>query len=318
MSRHRRGRVITVVTLILGVLCCTVVLYGCSGSGEPVDATAGETASQAVPGSAHTGASQITDTSQAAHATASTRPEQTVATSTERFTRENWAELLADSEAHIGARAEIVGRLLESPRRRDDGVSFQMYADPKNYDWNTSVSFPDPFVEVEIDDFVRVVGTVEGAMEGENEFGESITVTLISADVVEVVDVMAAASPAVRTAQVGQSLEQHGIAVTVDRVEFALDETRVFVEAANGSGSTAGFYDLVNAEATQDGTVYPAQFHWDYYPAVSWELPPGETTAGIVVFPPMDATLSVEILLQARSEDYDLLLEPFVFEVAGD
>lgn len=51
---------------------------------------------------------------------------------------------------------------------------------------------------------------------------------------------------------------------------------------------------------------------------MSWELPPGETTAGIVVFPPMDATLSVEILLQARSEDYDLLLEPFVFEVAGD
>jgi hypothetical protein len=289
------------ILALLGALSLPIVVAGCGDSSEPSQTVQTTQVSQTLQTSETTPNSQVT--------------QSTAAVVGGEFTRENWGELASDPDAHKGARVDIVGRLLQAPVRRDDGSYWQMYADPKNYDWATSVHFPDPSFPVATDDFVHVTGTVQGALEGESAFGEMITLVSVLAETAEVVDVMAAASPTRRTVTVDQSIDQHGIAVTIEKVEFAADETRVFVKVVNESAATADLYDLQVAAATQDGTEYEAERLWDYYPSVEWELPPGLESAGIIVFPAMASSRPVEVRLEAGSDDYGLSFEPYVFEV---
>ena len=284
--------------LVLGALVSVAAVVGCGSTGETSQASQTTQASQA---------SQASQTSQI-----------TAEAPAEQFTRENWSELVSDPEAHKGARVDIVGRLLGAPERRDDGAYWQMYADPKNYEWNTGVRFADPSFAIAADDFVHVTGTVSGALEGENAFGDKVTLVAVFADTAEVVDAMAAASPASRTAVVNQSVDQHGIVITVEKVEFAPDETRGFVKVTNGSAATATFYDFIAATATQEETLYDAESQWEYYPSVEWELLPGMVSSGIIVFPALRPSQPVKIYLEAGSDDYELLFEPYVFDVAGE
>ncbi len=45
---------------------------------------------------------------------------------------------------------------------------------------------------------------------------------------------------------------QHGLSITIEKVEFADAETRVFVSVRNASSHNASFYDF-NAKAVQHG-----------------------------------------------------------------
>ncbi len=289
------------ILALLGALLTVITVVGCGDGSEPSQTPQ---------------TTQVSQTLQTAQTTPSSQATQSTAAAVgEEFTRENWGELASDPDAHKGARVDIVGRLLQAPVRRDDGSYWQMYADPKNYEWNTSVHFSDPSFPVAADDFVHVTGTVRGALEGKNAFGEMITLVAVLAETAEVVDVMAAASPASRTVMVDQSIDQHGIVITLEKVEFAADETRAFVKVVNESTRTAGLYDLQLATATQDETEYEAERLWDYYPSVEWELPSGMESSGIIVFPALDDSRSVEIRLEAGSDDYTLSFDPYVFEV---
>ena len=283
------------VAAFMGALFLMMASVGCGSAGETSQA------SQTTPMSQASQASQTSQTTAEAPA--------------EQFTRENWSELVSDPEAYKGARVDIVGRLLGAPERRDDGAYWQMYVDPRNYEWNTSVRFADPSFAVAADDFVHVTGTVRGALNGENAFGEQITLVAVLADTAEVVDALAAASPASRTTAVNQSVDQHGIVIAVEKVEFAPDETRVFVKVTNGSAATATLYDLSAATAMQEETLYDAEPQWDYYPNVEWELLPGMVSSGIIVFPAMKPSQPVKIYLEAGSDDYELLFEPYIFDV---
>jgi hypothetical protein len=64
-----------------------------------------------------------------------------------RFTRSNYAELVSDPERHKGDRVNIVGQVF-SVERDAKGTYIQMWADPKNSDWNTVVGYPDPALQV--------------------------------------------------------------------------------------------------------------------------------------------------------------------------
>jgi len=123
-------------------------------------------------------------------ATQNTRAAQarTSVSSVEEFTRENWGELVANPEAHVGALVDIVGQVLSAPESDSDGTYWQMYADPENWEWNTVVGYGDPSFVVAENDYVHVTGTVMGEFEGENAFGARVTAVQVLALSAEVVD----------------------------------------------------------------------------------------------------------------------------------
>jgi hypothetical protein len=81
----------------------------------------------------------------------------------EHFTRANWDVLARDPESHIGATADIVGRVWSTVERDHEGMQgFVMDVDTKNSEWETKVAFPDSSTKGDFgqDDYVRVKGTV--------------------------------------------------------------------------------------------------------------------------------------------------------------
>lgn len=243
------------------------------------------------------------------------RTSATAAISAEKFTLDNWGQLAADPEKYEGASVDIVGQVLGSVERDDEGTYWQMYADPQDYDWNTIVGYGDPSFPVAEQDYVHVTGIVAGEFEGENMFGAKITAVQVYAATAEVVDATATASKPLRTVRGDEGIEQHGVRIRIDKIEFASDETRVYLEVSNNSRETAHFYAF-EAKATQGSTQYDAEYQWDY-PEVQSEILPGMVSSGVVVFPPMDVTQPAKLYFEASSEDYELSFRPYSWEVPG-
>jgi hypothetical protein len=157
---------------------------------------------------------------------------------------------------------------------------------------------------------------VGGGFEGTNAFGGSIEAVTIMAASVEKTDATAAASMPLREVGVGAASEQHGIVVRLERVQYAPEETRVFVTVINTSSNTASFYDF-NAKATRGSEQFDAGFSFTDYPEVQSEVLPAITTSGVVVFPPMEPNAPTRFLFEARSDDYLVDFSPYVFDVPG-
>jgi hypothetical protein len=200
----------------------------------------------------------------------------------EKFTRDNWAQLVSNPDAHKGAQVDLVGKLLQVSEKDNDGSYWQMWADPANSEWNVVVGYADASFSASSDAYVHVVGTVKGKYEGENMLGGKVTAVAIVATKAEVVDALAAATPAQRTSTSGKSITQHGITVTLEKVEFASDETRVFVKVTNGTTSKASFYSF-NGKATQGSKQYDASSSLATYPEVQSEILPGIVSSGVRV-----------------------------------
>lgn len=220
-----------------------------------------------------------------------------------------------DPKSHIGAEVEIVGRVFTQPEKDATGTYIQMWADPRNNAWNTLVGISDPDFNVAMDDYVLVRGVVFDEYRGQNMMGGTVIAPAIRADYMEVVDALAAAEPPDATMEVEETQDQHGIAITLHRVEFTSEETRVVITVSNGSSQEASFYSF-NAKATQGDTQYEEDTPYGMdYPEVQSELLPGIKSKGVLVFPAMDPAQRSNFYFEASSDDWSLDFEPYVFIV---
>ena len=292
MKRNRGTAFLSCLMLVLGLL-----LAGCgNSSGTDTTSTLATTAdSGATSGEA---------------ATTSTDTES----SDETFTRENWATLASDPAAHKGAQVDLVGQVFLAPEKDADGTYWQMYADPKNSEWNTLVGYLDPNFSIADGDFVHVIGVVKDKFEGENLMGGTIIAPIILADTAEIVDAIAAATPALRTADVNLTQDQNGLTVTLSKAEFASDETRVFVTVLNNGNETAHVYGF-STKAVQGDTQFDPEYSSAGYPEVQSDILSGIKTSGVVVFGPMDPTKETRVVLEGSSEDYNLNFEAYSFTI---
>ena len=70
-----------------------------------------------------------------------------------------------------------------------------MFVDPENGEFNTAVLAQGTDHGLQTDDYVHVVGTVQGSMEGENAFGGTVTAVAVEASKVEPVSAIAVVDP---------------------------------------------------------------------------------------------------------------------------
>jgi hypothetical protein len=221
-----------------------------------------------------------------------------------QITRANYDLLVSDPDSYKGAHANIVGQVFQVQRQSDE-VDFQMWADPKNSDWNTVVASADPNLVVGEDDYVRVIGTVHGKYKGQNAFGADVTAPIVIADSVRRVSGLAAASPA-RYSLGRATYTQYGITVTVQRIDFAPDETRALVFLTNNSNAGFSLYDS-SAKLVVGGRQYDSTFSSGDYPELSSDLAPGARTSGVMVFPPVSNYHSTTVMhLEGSSDDFNL------------
>ncbi|UOY92496.1 DUF4352 domain-containing protein [Ectobacillus sp. JY-23] len=230
-------------------------------------------------------------------------------------TMQEMQQIVTDPNGHKGENIKFYGRVFVEPERDKDGVYLQMYTLNKGSDGNTIVGIKDPNLQIKQDDVVLVEGTVEKAFEGENAMGGKITAPVIKAKTVTKSEYKDAFVPTKKIIDVNQKVAQSGYDITVNKIEIADDETRVYVTVENNSKSEISFYSF-NAKITQNGQQFEHESNYDAkYPEVSEDILPGVKSEGILTFKKVADAGALQIVLEGSSDNYDIDLKPFVFAV---
>ncbi|MGF7534692.1 DUF4352 domain-containing protein [Bacillus mexicanus] len=174
----------------------------------------------------------------------------------------------------------------------------------------------DSNLDIKDDDIIHVVGTVKDKFDGENALGGSVSAPRIVADSIEKSDYATAFAPAQKTINVNKTQNQHGFALTLQKVELAEKETRLYVNIENKSKDEINFYKF-NAKITADNKQIEPKSDLSEYPKIQSEILPGVKTEGVIAFPKIESK-TANIILDGSSENYDITINPFTFEVNLD
>lgn len=163
-------------------------------------------------------------------------------------------------------------------------------------------------------DSFEFVGQVMGIENGENSFGGSITAQTIAVTEYSPLSYKDAFSPTITDRTIDQTIDQHGFKVALEKIEFAKKETRLYLKAENSNESKMSL-SIYSAKIIQDGKQIDSETNYEAdYPEVSYEVLPGAETSGILVFPAME-NKPFTLVIDSYSDDFELTMEPFKFEV---
>ena len=222
---------------------------------------------------------------------------------------------LSDGDAYKGKYIDIVGKVF-SIDKDDNTVAMQAWYDVEDAEQQFIV-YADKEIagSVKEDDFIRVDGKITGTFTGENYFGGEITALMIEAESLEVGGYDDIYAPAESTREIGETKDQHGVSVTLDRIEYAKGEARVYVTVKNDSGATASIYTF-NAKAIQDGKQFDHEDNYEAgYDSDIGDVLDGASKDGVIRFKGLDPDSGFKLQIEAYSDDWDITLEDYVFEI---
>ena len=205
------------------------------------------------------------------------------------------------TDDYIGNCIEIYGKVYNVTTQ--DGVAIiQLYQDIENSGNNTLV-ISNSTNGVKAFDYVKVKGIVDGKNEYENLLGNKVTALELMASEITPSSYIEAVMPTIKSVDVNETQSQYGYSVTVEKVEFARNETRIYLTVENGGSSNFSLYEW-NTVAAQNGTQFEYQHNWDAdYPKIASDLRPGNTAKGIIVFPPL-AQEDFQLYVNGGSDDF--------------
>lgn len=217
------------------------------------------------------------------------------------------AKVYTNPDKYKGKYIKITGQLISSPEKDNEDIAFQMFGDPKNGEMNTIVRFNDAELDIKSDDYVIVDGEIAGGYEGENGFGGAVNALLVRAKSVKVSSYAEVMAPTIKEIPLsGQTNSQHGVDITINKIEFAKNETRMYYTITNNCGSTYNFYDF-NFKIVQNGKQYEIDSNFDAdYPSVSGEVLNGMTFEGIAPFAALEQSNFEIHVASGHSNNYDI------------
>ena len=225
------------------------------------------------------------------------------------ITESEIAELYTDADSFAGRTYEFTGQVLKVEKDGED-LYLQVYQDIKNYEHNTVVKYLGADSSFNEDDYVRVSGTIDGSFSGENAFGGEVDAPLMTADKVEKIEATEA-FPAEKTVEVGETVEKGDYKVTLSKVDYTNDETRIYLKVENNSSSVFDNYPDQGV-IVQDGKQHETEWS-DYYPEPSNELKPGASSESVIVFKGIEQSDFTYSFTGYNDDDYDEL--EFSFDV---
>ncbi|WP_054950750.1 hypothetical protein [Numidum massiliense] len=225
-------------------------------------------------------------------------------------------KMYANPDEYKGARVQFAAKIFVEPEHHKGQIGIQAYLDPDEYEQNIVIYSDDPDIDVNNGDIISVTGVVQGEFSGANAFGGDVTVPAIDAEHIEKTDYVTAFAEAQKEVDINDTQHQHGYKVTVEKMELAEKETRVYLSITNESKNKIEFYDF-NTKLVADNKQHEiVDTLNDDYPQVQSEILPGVTSEGVLVFPKLDSEQGkVTLYLEGSSDNYELDFEPFQFEI---
>lgn len=242
--------------------------------------------------------------------------EETEANSKEVLAEEDFDKMYSNPKEYKGYEVEFTGQVFVDPERDDSGVYLQVYAKPEQFEQNTIVAYEDSNFDVKVDDFVKVIGIVKDEFEGENLMGGTITAPFIEATSIEVVDYITAVAPTIKEVVVDETIDQHGMEVTLQKIEFAAVETRVYMKITNNTNENV-YFDGYGAKLVSGSTQYETKDNFGSgLPELPFDILAGIEAEGVLTYPAIEEQSGTFTLhAEGYSDNWELDFKPYVFEV---
>lgn len=228
--------------------------------------------------------------------------------------------VFSEPEKYEGKYIKLIGKIFSGPDKAENYVAYQAWYDTTNYDKDFvfGLENDDSFA---IDDYVLIDGMITGAFEGENVIGGTIICPMIDADSVEKLSYIDAVVPTiVEIVPDNVVMEQNGISLKADKIEFAEKETRVYLTETNNSSDKFSFsvYDIKiiqNGQQISQDTSSMSSYEGNYA-ELSYEILPNASTSGVLVFPAIDSSTDFQIYAEGYSDNWELEFVPFTLNIS--
>lgn len=229
------------------------------------------------------------------------------------------AELFTSPDDFEGKYVKLSGQLLSDPEKSDGEVAFQVWTNPLDSEQSFIVHCKTD-CSVKINDYVKVDGKIAGSFDGETIIGADLSVPLIKTETVEVSSYMDVMAPTLKEISPNVSSEQHGLTVSVDKIEYSDIETRLYMTITNKGNEAAGV-DVYGIRIVQDGKqieqdMESSSAYEGGYAELSYDVSAGASTSGVLVFPPLDQTKNFQVIApNPYSDNYELEFKDYAFDI---
>ncbi len=239
---------------------------------------------------------------------------ETILTKQYGFTNENIHLLYSDPRLYMGLPVNLVARVDKIVQINENNTRFSVIvrSNRQSLTRNLIISYNQPHFALQFTSYIKITGSVQNVMKTpENE-----QTPVVIADKVEPIeDPWSILAPAQYTIYPNKTVYQDDRVVQLEKVEFAEQETRLYVRSKN-TGKTDDLVVLANPVGRQGSREYAElknNYGWDFPSAIL--LQPNQESRGVFFLEPMDRRKNSAVFILGSSNDILMGQEPYVFEV---
>jgi uncharacterized membrane protein len=222
-------------------------------------------------------------------------------------------KMYSNTSNYIGKNLNVKGKVFQV-EKMEDGYFIQFYRNIEGNEQNTLVFSSNKDLDIKENDYIQLKGYLDSDYKYENMMGTTISAPLIMAYELKKINYIDAVRPTLKSISVNQTQNQYNYNITIEKVEFAYKETRVYVSVKNNSSESFNFY-LYNSKITQNGKQYEYEHNYEAsYDELQTNLLPGTTTTGIITFPKIEQS-EFNIILDGSSDDWKKEINPYQFNI---
>ena len=221
-------------------------------------------------------------------------------------------QLYSDSSKYEGRRVDFFARIFNEPEKDDKGIYLRAYAND-DHSKITIISFNDTQLSVKNGDIINVTGTVGKA--GKKAPGAALTTPSILASEIGKYDYAPAFRPAIKTIRVSKEINQNGYILTLNKVEVAEKETRLYININNTTKNKVRFYSS-KTNITQGNKRFKGLINLDEkVPEIDNDILPGLAKDGVLILEPVQANgENLKVIFEGAWGNYDLNFTRFTFD----
>lgn len=225
--------------------------------------------------------------------------------------------VVTNPDSYKGKYIKFCG-IVSSVESDEDAYGLQTYVD---LDYNNSalVEVPKSLMPEAPNsgDFLNIDAKIDGSFDGQTVMGVDSTWARLTAESVEKTTYIDSFGKADTTWEfTDKAIEQNGVTVDVTKVEFAKDETRLYVTATNNSSATMNLW-FSSAKIILNGQQIDQTYgnYYEEYQEPSSDIIPGVSTSGVITFGAIDPA-EFQLYIEGSSDDWELDFSPYIFDLA--
>lgn len=228
--------------------------------------------------------------------------------------------MFTNPDKFAGKYVKLVGQLIDAPQKEEDTTALQLYYDIDNYT-QTYIVYTANADGISNQDYVYVDGKIDGKFSGENYFGSAVECPLIVDATVTKGSYLDIVTPTIAEITPAVSQDQNGVIVSVDKVEYAKNETRVYVTINNTtdynySCGTYGAKLLVNGNQVDQSSDSMTIYNCSELTELSYDVMAGVSASGVLIYPAIEQNVPFQFILpDSYSDNYDLMFTNYMIDV---